>query len=105
MPDLLPFQDINRIVEAARDANLLDEDTRRLLFGRIERVRDRLGKNSAPEIQIRLDLGGLNKTGRLKDGTLPLRVWLENAVQLSVGTAPEDVFKSYVDRLEPGAPA
>lgn len=38
---------------------------------------------SDPAAQILSDLGALNQAGRLRDGNVPLRIWIRNALQLA----------------------
>lgn len=53
-----------------------------------------LGTNTASGMLS--DLHELNRTGRLADGTIPLRVWLENAQTLASSRVEGQVFSSAI---------
>jgi hypothetical protein len=55
------------------------------------------GKN--PTEQLALDLHAMNRVERLADGTVPLRVWLSNAAQLSSARPESMVFQHARARL------
>jgi endonuclease G len=49
--------------------------------------------------QLGIDLGRLNQTERLSDGTIPLQIWLRNAVLLTRGTEQNTIFLRALDDL------
>lgn len=52
-----------------------------------------------PSSQILSDLNCLNAVVRLKDGSVPLQQWLENAMSITAGRHEEDVFKDALSEL------
>jgi len=49
--------------------------------------------------QLAIDLGKLNQTERLSDGTVPLQIWLRNAILLTTGTEESKIFLRSLDDL------
>jgi hypothetical protein len=52
-----------------------------------------------PVIQLRSDLGQMNKVERLADGTVPLRTWLTNAADLAGSTEEARLFLRTSDEI------
>lgn len=57
-------------------------DRHALLGGLAPTFAQSLHTSSNPAAQVCMDLDELNRTPTLEDGILPLRIWLENAVDL-----------------------
>lgn len=57
---------------------------------------------STPASQLLSDLGELNRTAQLADGSVPLKVWLENARALSAGRLEGDAFVRALKALAGG---
>lgn len=58
-----------------------------------------------PGEQVLMDLDALNAAGELADGSLPLAIWLSNAIPLCGGRQEEKVFAEALERVQPGAAA
>lgn len=56
-----------------------------------------VGMPSIPQLNI--DLGKLNQTPRLADGTVPFQIWLRNAILLTTGTEQNKTFQHALDDL------
>jgi V8-like Glu-specific endopeptidase len=59
------------------------------------------GSLPVPPLQsASLDLGVLNSTNRLVDGTVPLKIWLRNATRFSAGKAEAEPLRSALEEIE-----
>jgi hypothetical protein len=58
-----------------------------------------LEKAGASGEQTLTDLGAINAAGALGDGTVPLVVWLKNAVRLAGGRTEAEIFKRTLARV------
>ncbi|MGY4480138.1 trypsin-like peptidase domain-containing protein [Bradyrhizobium sp. USDA 3364] len=59
------------------------------------------GSLPVPPMQsISLDLGVLNSTNRLTDGTVPLKIWLRNAARFSGGKAEAEPLRAALEEIE-----
>jgi hypothetical protein len=95
----LDDRDIDEIREAAVSAELAGN--RAALFAQISgKYWGTFAAGSNPVAQILIDLARLNRDPPLKDGSIPLRRWLKNAIVLSGGTEHEDVFRSKLRLLD-----
>lgn len=59
---------------------------------------------ASPAAQVLLDIDALAKTGALADGTVPLRIWLDNAALLAGPRVEAAVFARYRDRMSANGP-
>ncbi|WP_327281847.1 MULTISPECIES: trypsin-like peptidase domain-containing protein [unclassified Streptomyces] len=108
----LPIEDIGRLVEATQEAGLADPSARRLLLdGIMLKYQGTLPLMAAPGMQVRSDLNEMNRVERLIDGSVPLEIWLRNAVAQSAEAGPLAVFQKALDAVardaagEPDVPA
>jgi endonuclease G len=86
--------------DAAVEAGFTDPGTRLLLFeGVMSRFVASLPWHSQPSQQIFSDLSRMTKAGRLVDGSVPLQMWLENAIQQTTEESPHQVFESLLDEV------
>lgn len=60
---------------------------------------------AGPGQQVLMDLDALRLAGELTDGTVPLAIWLANAIQLCGGQQEERVFAEALERVQLGAAA
>ncbi|GGT12320.1 trypsin-like peptidase domain-containing protein [Streptomyces purpureus] len=97
----LPPDEIVQIKDAALEAGLADPSMRKLLLeGILPRYRGTLPLLAAPGPQVHSDLNEMNKVERLVDSSVPLEIWLRNAVVQSAGiTAPLEVFQRALDKV------
>lgn len=87
-----------RVQSAAVEAGLADAELRPKLFaGTTRHFRAGLPLHKTPFEQIRSDLRTLNRVERLIDGTVPLEVWLRNALTLTTRPGPVAVFQRALD--------
>ncbi|AKL69181.1 MULTISPECIES: trypsin-like peptidase domain-containing protein [Streptomyces] len=108
----LPSEEVVRLSDAALEAGLADPVVRTLLFdGIMPKYRGTLPLLAAPGLQVRSDLNAMNRVERLVDGSVPLEVWLRNAVAQTVAADPLAVFQRALDEVarnaagEPDVPA
>ncbi|MEV0411484.1 trypsin-like peptidase domain-containing protein [Streptomyces sp. NPDC050448] len=108
----LPSEEIVRLVDASLEAGLADPLVRRLLLdGIMPRYRGTLPLVAAPGMQVHSDLNEMNRVERLVDGSVPLEIWLRNAVAQTVEAGPLAVFQKALDDVardaagEPDVPA
>ncbi|MEU9999916.1 trypsin-like peptidase domain-containing protein [Streptomyces sp. NPDC050848] len=108
----LSAEDLVRVRNAALDAGLAEDGVRRLLFaGTTAHFRASLPAMDSPLRQMHSDLDMMNQVERLIDGTVPLEVWLHNAIAQTVDAAPLAVLQRALDDVardaagEPDMPA
>ncbi|MEU7556639.1 trypsin-like peptidase domain-containing protein [Streptomyces sp. NPDC044571] len=108
----LPIEDIVGLTDAALEAGLADPSVRPLLLdGILPRYRGTLPLVAAPGRQVRSDLNEMNHVERLVDGSVPLDVWLRNAISQTAEAGPLAVFQQALDKVareaagEPDVPA
>ncbi len=108
----LPSEEIVRLVDASLEAGLADPLVRRLLLdGIMPKYRGTLPLIAAPGMQVHSDLNEMNRVERLVDGSVPLEIWLRNAVAQTVEAGPLAVFQKALDEVardaagEPDVPA
>ena len=58
-----------------------------------------LATAASPAAQLLQDLHALNSVGSLEDGTLPLKIWLQNAVTLSGPRRESAVFRRALEQI------
>ncbi|MFF9864898.1 MULTISPECIES: trypsin-like peptidase domain-containing protein [unclassified Streptomyces] len=84
--------------DAAQESGLADPSVRPLLFdGVLPRYRGTLPVLAAPGRQLHSDLVEMNRVERLVDGSVPLEIWLRNAVAQTTEAAPLAVFQRALD--------
>ncbi|MFJ3582432.1 trypsin-like peptidase domain-containing protein [Streptomyces sp. NPDC090127] len=94
----LSAEDLVRVRNAALDAGLAENGLRRLLFaGTSAHFRASLPAMDTPLRQMHSDLDVMNQVERLIDGTVPLEVWLHNAIAQTVDAAPLAVLQRALD--------
>ncbi|MER8043619.1 trypsin-like peptidase domain-containing protein [Streptomyces sp. NPDC094032] len=87
-----------RVQSAAVEAGLADTELRpRLFAGTTRHFRAGLPLRTTPFEQIRSDLLTVNRVERLIDGTVPLEVWLRNALTLTTQQGSVAVFQRALD--------
>ncbi|WP_137992163.1 trypsin-like peptidase domain-containing protein [Streptomyces vilmorinianum] len=97
VPYLTP-EDLVRVRDAALDAGLAESSVRPLLLaGTTPRFRASLPTMDSPLRQMHSDLATMNQVERLIDGTVPLEVWLRNAIAQTVETGPLSVLQRALD--------
>lgn len=108
----LTDEELLRVQSAAVEAGLADTELRpRLFAGTTRHFRAGLPLRKTPFEQIRSDLRTVNRVERLIDGTVPLEVWLRNALTLTTQPGPVAVFQRALDDVardaagEPELPA
>ncbi|MGW6454950.1 trypsin-like peptidase domain-containing protein [Streptomyces sp. NPDC055078] len=98
MNTYLSPDDILRIRDAALDTGLADPTVRPLLFdGVMPRYRGTLPLLPAPGRQVHSDLNELNRVERLVDGSVPLEIWLRNAVAQTTEATALTLFQRALD--------
>ncbi|MET9964025.1 trypsin-like peptidase domain-containing protein [Streptomyces sp. NPDC006326] len=108
----LTIDEITRLTDAALEAGLADPSVRALLLeGIMPRYRGTLPLMAAPVRQVQSDLNAMNHVERLVDGSVPLEMWLRNALSQTVQAGPLAVFQRALDEVareaagEPDVPA
>lgn len=97
----LSSDDIDRLAELAQRCLLVEPDRRALLLRRLPpALRHDLGRATSPGLQLRSDLHRLNELPRLKDGTIPLGAWIDEAISHTRELAPSGEFEAIRGRLE-----
>jgi AAA-like domain/Effector-associated domain 5 len=96
---LLPHPEIVKLYEAARSAGLV-RSRDALLTGLDEGTCASLPQEPSPADQILRDLGALNATPALADGSVPLSTWLANAAVLAGPKVEAAFFKEVQVRIE-----
>ncbi|MFH8683392.1 trypsin-like peptidase domain-containing protein [Streptomyces lydicus] len=92
--------EIRQVLDAALETGLADPAVRPLLLdGVLPRYRGTLPLNPAPGRQVHSDLNEMNRVERLVDGTVPLEIWLRNAVAETTEAEPLTVFQRALDEV------
>ncbi|KUL51440.1 hypothetical protein ADL22_06510 [Streptomyces sp. NRRL F-4489] len=100
MTAYLPPEAILRVRDAALDSGLTDPSVRPLLFdGVLPRYRGTLPILAAPMRQLHSDLAQMNQVERLVDGSVPLEIWLRNAIAQTTEAEPLRVFQEALDEV------
>ncbi|WP_267243424.1 trypsin-like peptidase domain-containing protein [Streptomyces sp. PR69] len=87
-----------RVRDAALESGLADPSVRPLLFdGILPRYRGTLPLHAAPGRQVHSDLTEMNRVERLIDGSVPLEIWLRNAVAQTAEAGPAAVLQQALD--------
>ncbi|WP_236245715.1 trypsin-like peptidase domain-containing protein [Streptomyces sp. CC210A] len=98
MTRYLSSEAILAVKDAALDSGLVDPSVRPLLLdGILPRFAASLPLHAAPAVQVQSDLVRLNQVSRLVDGSVPLEIWLRNAVAQTAQPAPLAVFQQALD--------
>src|SRR5919197_661554 len=112
MTGYLSLDEVRRVLDAAVETGLADPAVRPLLFdGIMPRYRGTLPLHPAPGRQVHSDLNEMNRVERLVDGSVPLEIWLRNAVAETTEAGPLTVFQQALDEVartaggEPEVPA
>ncbi|MEV4192940.1 trypsin-like peptidase domain-containing protein, partial [Streptomyces toxytricini] len=96
----LAREDILLLRDTALETGLADPSMRPLLLaGIMPRYRGVLPVLAAPGAQVQSDLEAMNRVERLVDGSVPLEIWLRNAVAQTAEAGPLAVFQSSLDRV------
>lgn len=94
----LSAEDVVRVRNAALEAGLAENTVRPLLFaGTTAHFRASLPTMDTPLRQLHSDLHAMNQVERLIDGTVPLEVWLRNAIAQTVEAGPLTVLQRALD--------
>ncbi|MEU9859478.1 trypsin-like peptidase domain-containing protein [Streptomyces sp. NPDC047971] len=94
----LSAEDVVRVRNAALEAGLAENTVRPLLFaGTTAHFRASLPTMDTPLRQLHSDLHTMNQVERLIDGTVPLEVWLRNAIAQTVEAGPLTVLQRALD--------
>ncbi|MFD0270843.1 trypsin-like peptidase domain-containing protein [Streptomyces sp. NPDC127106] len=108
----LTSDEVFKLYEAALEAGMADPQARPLLFrGILPLYRATLPILAAPGMQVQSDLDQMNQVERLVDGTVPLEIWLRNAVTQTTQAGPRATFQRALDEVvrdsagEPDVPA
>jgi endonuclease G, mitochondrial len=108
----LSFDELDAVRDAALDAGLGDPRMRPILFrGVMRRYVAALPYLDQPGLQLQSDLMRMNEVERLIDGSVPLQIWLQNAVRETLQAEQARVFEEALDRVaarasgEPEPPA
>ncbi|MFD7627345.1 trypsin-like peptidase domain-containing protein [Streptomyces sp. NPDC059851] len=108
----LTSDEVFKLYEAALEAGLAEPAARNLLFsGIMPKYKAVLPLLAAPGMQVQSDLNEMNQVERLVDSTVPLEVWLRNAVAQTTQAGPRAVFQRALDEVvrdsagEPDVPA
>ncbi|MFD9030132.1 trypsin-like peptidase domain-containing protein [Streptomyces sp. NPDC059567] len=94
----LSVEEVVRVRNAALEAGLAENAVRPLLFAGITaHFRASLPTMDTPLRQLHSDLNTMNQVERLIDGTVPLEVWLRNALAQTVEAGPFTVLQRAMD--------
>ncbi|MGW1375962.1 trypsin-like peptidase domain-containing protein [Streptomyces sp. NPDC002446] len=100
MTAYLSPDEIRQVLDAAVETGLADPAVRPLLLdGIMRRYRGTLPLNPAPGRQVHSDLNEMNRVERLVDGSVPLEIWLRNAVAETTEAEPLAVFQKALDEV------
>ncbi|KIZ15089.1 trypsin-like peptidase domain-containing protein [Streptomyces natalensis] len=100
MTAYLPPDAIQQVSDAALESGLAEPALRPLLFdGIMLKYRGGLPLLPAPGPQVHSDLASMNRVERLVDGSVPLGIWLRNAVAQTTESAPLAVFQRALDEV------
>ncbi|GAB7035207.1 trypsin-like peptidase domain-containing protein [Streptomyces sp. NPDC021749] len=98
MNGYLSPDEIRAVLDAATETGLADPSVRPLLMdGIMPRYRGTLPLHPAPGRQVHSDLNQMNRVERLVDGSVPLEIWLRNAVAETTEAGPLTVFQRALD--------
>ncbi|MFI2213191.1 trypsin-like peptidase domain-containing protein [Streptomyces sp. NPDC020141] len=98
MTAYLPPETILRIRDAALETGLADPMVRPLLLdGIMPRYRGTLPMIPAPGRQLHSDLNEMNRVERLVDGSVPLEIWLRNAIAQTTAADPLSLLQRALD--------
>ncbi|MGI5404582.1 trypsin-like peptidase domain-containing protein [Streptomyces sp. CA-135486] len=98
MNTYLTPEEILQVRDAALETGLADPMVRPLLFdGIMPKYRGTLPLLPAPGRQVHSDLNEMNRVERLVDGSVPLEVWLRNAVAQTTEAEPLAVLQRALD--------
>ncbi|MFI1397222.1 trypsin-like peptidase domain-containing protein [Streptomyces sp. NPDC020681] len=98
MTAYLTPDEILQVRDAALETGLADPMVRPLLFdGIMPKYRGTLPLLPAPGRQVHSDLNEMNRVERLVDGSVPLEIWLRNAVAQTTEAAPLALFQRSLD--------
>ncbi|MFD8546488.1 trypsin-like peptidase domain-containing protein [Streptomyces sp. NPDC059649] len=98
MNGYLSPDEIRAVLDAAVETGLADPSVRPLLMdGIMPRYRGTLPLHPAPGRQVHSDLSQMNRVERLVDGSVPLEIWLRNAVAETTEAGPLTVFQRALD--------
>ncbi|MET7717923.1 trypsin-like peptidase domain-containing protein [Streptomyces sp. NPDC005407] len=90
--------EILQVRDTALETGLADPSVRPLLFdGILPKYRGTLPLLPAPGQQVHSDLNAMNRVERLVDGSVPLEIWLRNAVAQSTEAAALAVLQRALD--------
>ncbi|MGG8409800.1 trypsin-like peptidase domain-containing protein [Streptomyces sp. 12297] len=100
----LTNEELAAVQEAALEEGFTDSGTRKLLFNSVNRkYQATLALLPSPLLQLQSDLNEMNRVERLIDGTVPLAIWLGNALGMSQLPGPHDVFEKSLDKVRRAA--
>ncbi|WP_438489376.1 trypsin-like peptidase domain-containing protein [Streptomyces sp. S186] len=100
MTAYLSQDEIGRLLDAALECGLADPTVRPLLFdGIMPKYHGTLPMLAAPIHQLRSDLTRMNTVERLVDGSVPLEIWLRNAVAQTTEAGPLKVLQHALDEV------
>lgn len=98
MSRYLSAEAVLAVRDAALESGLADPSVRPLLLdGIMPRYRGTLPLLAAPGRQVHSDLAEMNQVERLVDGSVPLEIWLRNAVAQTTAAGPLAVFQQALD--------
>ncbi|MGG2464574.1 trypsin-like peptidase domain-containing protein [Streptomyces sp. RGM 3693] len=96
----LSQDEILHLRDAALESGLTDPTVRPLLLdGIMPKYRGTLPMLAAPMRQLHSDLAQMNQVERLVDGSVPLEIWLRNAVAQTTEAEPLKVFQRALDEV------
>ncbi|MFG3497311.1 trypsin-like peptidase domain-containing protein [Streptomyces sp. NPDC047928] len=94
----LSSETVLKVRDAALETGLADPSVRPLLLdGIMPRYKGTLPLLAAPVRQVQSDLNEMNRVERLVDGSVPLEIWLRNAVAQTTEAAALAVFQRALD--------
>ncbi|WP_369355809.1 trypsin-like peptidase domain-containing protein [Streptomyces sp. cg2] len=100
MTAYLSQDEIRRLLDTALECGLTDPTVRPLLFdGIMPKYRATLPVLAAPMHQLHSDLARMNAVERLVDGSVPLEIWLRNAVAQTIEAEPLKVLQHALDEV------
>lgn len=100
MTAYLSPDEIRQVLDASVETGLADPTVRPLLLdGIMPRYRSTLPLHPAPGRQAHSDLNEMNRVERLVDGSVPLEIWLRNAVAETTEAGPLTVFQKALDEV------
>ncbi|TQK50395.1 trypsin-like peptidase [Streptomyces sp. SLBN-118] len=98
MNSYLTAHEILQVRDAALETGLADPMVRPLLFdGIMPKYRGTLPMLPAPGRQLHSDLNEMNRVERLVDGSVPLEIWLRNAIAQTTEAEPLALLQRTLD--------